>query len=179
MNEKETVLEQENQEVQETEIQELSGDAQKVEEMQKLIEQMAAKGDELLLDLKRERADFENYRRRNQLAVSEAFANGRGETVEALLPVMDNFERAIENADENDGFAKGIVMVYRQLKGIFEGMGLSEIEAQGKEFDPNLHNAAMQEEAEGVEPNVVLDVFNKGYMMGEKVLRHAVVKVSS
>lgn len=157
---------------------EIERETQRIEELEESIAEVTKKGEELLADLQRERADFENYRRRSQSGISEAYINAKADVMVKLLPVVDNFDRAIDNADEEDPFVKGVLMVYRQLKDIMSGLGVEEIDALNKEFDPNIHDAAMQEEVEGVESGMICDVFSKGYMMGDKILRHPTVKVS-
>lgn len=131
--------------------------------------------------LQRERADFENYRKRNQSAVADAMQAGMADTITAILPVLDNFERALHAVppeEQERPIVKGIQMVYKQILDILAGMGLLEIPAEGESFDPNLHHAVMQESAgEGEEEGDVKEVFNKGYMLNGRVLRYSVVKV--
>jgi len=153
-------------------------ETQRIDELEKLVAEMTEKGDELLANLQRERADFENYRRRSQSGISEAYANAKADVVIKLLPVLDNFDRALNNTDEEDPFVKGVTMVYRQLKDILAALGVNEIEALNKEFDPNIHDAAMQEEVPGAEPGIICDVFSRGYIMGDRILRHPTVKVA-
>lgn len=131
--------------------------------------------------LQRERADFENFRRRNQTGVADARQAGQAEAITAILPVIDNFERAFDALAEDERekpFAKGINLVYRQFLEILQKQGLEEIAAEGECFDPNLHHAIMQESAEeGEEEGNVKEVLKKGYTFKGKVLRHCMVKV--
>lgn len=151
----------------------------KMEEKLKTLEECNA---DYIKALQRERADFENFKKRNQAAVSESYASGMADTIAAVLPVLDNFERALGAVSEEEQehpFTKGIFMVYKQLKDILKGFGLTEIEAYGEPFDPNFHHAVMQECAtEGEKEGCVSEVFGKGYLLNGKVLRHTMVKVT-
>ncbi len=146
-------------------------------------EKTAAERDEYLNALIRERADFENYKKRNAAAVSRAFADGQMETALLILPVLDNLERALQvevNEESAKAIKTGVEMVEKQLREVLEKLGVEEIEALGKEFDPNLHNAVMQEEAEeGQESGIVKEVLMKGYKTKDRVLRHSMVKVTN
>ncbi len=125
-------------------------------------------------------SDFNNYKKRNLTAAAVANRDGQAEVIMKILPVLDNFERALEQMDEqcDDGFVKGMFMVYRQLSCIAEAFGVKEIEAKCAPFDPNLHQAISLEEVEGQEAGIVVNVLQKGYMMDDKVLRHSIVTVS-
>lgn len=137
-----------------------------------------AEREEYLNALIRERADFENYKKRNSAAVSRAYADGKGDAAEELLPILDNLERAIAAAEGESPLKTGVEMVLRQAIDIFHNMGIEEIAAEGAEFDPNLHNAVMQVDAEeGEESGIVKEVLMKGYRTKDKVLRHSMVKV--
>ena len=124
-------------------------------------------------------ADFDNFKKRTSKEVTSTYTNAVTDTVEKLLPVMDNFERAMLSADENDEFAKGITMIYKQLKEVFDTIGVKEIEALGKTFDPNLHNAVMHVDDEEKGEGEIVEEFMKGYMLKDKVIRHSVVKVAN
>lgn len=156
-----------------------TGEISKIEEKLKALEECKA---DYLKALQRERADFENFRKRNQAAVSESYASGMADAIAAILPVIDNFERAlgtVSDEEQEHSFAKGIFMVYKQFKDILKGFGLTEIEAHGEPFDPNFHHAVMQEcAAEGEKEGFVSEVFGKGYLLNGKVLRHSMVKVT-
>lgn len=126
----------------------------------------------------RVQADFDNYRRRNTDAVSKARVDGSADAYLEMLPVLDNLERAIASiVDEGD--KKGVEMITRQMKEVLKSAGVEEIEADGADFNPELHNAVMSEEVEGVESGKVLLVLQKGYTYRGKVLRHTMVKVSN
>ena len=134
--------------------------------------------DDTIRLLQRNQADFENYRRRNNSVRAESYENGKRDAVSELLPSLDDFDRIILNADKADeAWVEGVKLVYRKFTDELKKLGLTEIEAEGK-FDPNLHNAVLSEAAEGVESETILAVLQKGYKMGDKILRHSMVKVS-
>ncbi len=145
------------------------------------LSQLQSERDEYLETLRRVQAEFENYRKRvikEQTALVDRATEG---LVEQLLPVLDSFELALKNFDaagsENtESVRKGVELVYAELLGVLEKAGLSRVEAEGKPFDPNVHEAVMQEEGDG-EP-VVTDVLRTGYTLKGRVLRPAMVKVS-
>lgn len=126
-------------------------------------------------------ADFENFKKRTQKEMTGSFTNGVSMVVEQLLPVMDNFDRAILAIDDSDdsNLAQGVNMIYKQLSEVFEKIGVKPIEALGKQFDPNLHNAVMHVDDENYGENEVIEEFMKGYMINDKVIRHSMVKVAN
>lgn len=138
-----------------------------------------SKQEEYLNMAQRVQADFDNFRRRNQNVRKESFDDGTRAFATTLLPVIDNFERAISAAaDSSDAALKeGVQMVHRQLCDAFEKRGITTIDRKGETFDPNLENAVMQGSADDGEPGTVCEVFQKGYQMEGVVLRHAMVKV--
>ena len=138
-----------------------------------------AKQEEYLNMAQRVQADFDNFRRRNQNVRKEAFDEGAYAFAATLLPVIDNMERAIAAArnSADESLLSGVEMVYRQLCEAFEKRGITAIDRKGEKFDPNLENAVMQGAPEDGEPGTVCEVFQKGYQMEGKVLRHAMVKV--
>ncbi len=130
----------------------------------------------------RAQADFDNYRRRTVKEKEEMNKYASLRLIEALLPVVDNFERAIEagkNQTDQDALMEGIHMVFRQLMQVLEQEEVKVIEAVGKPFDPNYHQAVMQVESEKHESGVVVEEFQKGYIMKDRVIRPSMVKVSS
>jgi molecular chaperone GrpE len=134
--------------------------------------------DEYLNLAQRVQADFDNYRRRNQNAREDAYNDGVRDTLVKFLPVLDNLDRAASAPCGEEALREGVQLVVRQLNTVLCSAGVQEICAEGQVFDPNLHNAVMQECAEGVESGMVTAVMQKGYMMGCKVLRHSMVKVA-
>ena len=125
-------------------------------------------------------AEFDNFRKRTLREKTEMHERGAKEILEKLLPVVDNFERAIDHISDGEkdlGITQGVEMIYKQLMGTLSEMGVEEIEALDSEFDPNLHNAVQHEENEDYGENLVQDVYQKGYMYKDAVLRHSMVKV--
>ncbi|MBQ3201204.1 MAG: nucleotide exchange factor GrpE [Clostridia bacterium] len=123
-------------------------------------------------------ADFDNYRKRNASLRLESLDEGAREIIKDILPVLDNFDRAMENtANVDPGYVEGIRLVHKQLLGILEKNGLEEIPADGM-FDADLHNAVMQEEAEDKESGMITAVFQKGYKVKNRIIRHSMVKVA-
>ncbi|SFS82448.1 nucleotide exchange factor GrpE [Marininema halotolerans] len=152
------------------------------ETLQKELEKWKRHAEENEEQLLRSRADYENFRRRARKDQEDAVKYGATSLVESLLPVLDNLERALavdEPEGENDVFRQGIDMVYRQLLQSLTEKGLSVIETEGKEFNPHEHTAVMQEEAEGIEAGMIIEELQKGYRFKERILRPAMVKVSS
>ena len=129
--------------------------------------------------LKRSMAEFDNYRKRTEKEKSSMYIIGAKDIVEKMLPIVDNFERGLAQAPEDDPFAEGMKMIYKQMMTAFDEMGVKPIEAVGKEFDPNLHNAVMHVEDESVGENIVVEEFQKGYTYKDFVVRHSMVKVAN
>ena len=139
------------------------------------------KVDELNDRVLRQMAEFENFRKRTDKEKAQMFDQGQANVLEKLLPVIDNFERGLAAVpeDEKDGaFADGMNKIYKQLMKQMEDLGVTPIEAVGKEFDPNLHNAVMQVESADYESGFVAQELQKGYMFHDTVLRHSMVAVS-
>lgn len=124
-----------------------------------------------------ERADFENYKKRNADVASSAYQRGVADAVTQLLPVLDNFERALSSGSEDKAFFDGMVMIQRQFNDALSSIGVVEIETEGK-FDPKVHNAVMQAEEDGFESGAIIEVLQKGYKLKDTILRHANVKVN-
>lgn len=135
--------------------------------------------EELTDRLKRSMAEFDNYRKRTEKEKSSMYIIGAKDIVEKMLPIVDNFERGLAQAPEDDPFADGMKMIYKQMMTAFEEMGVKTIETVGKEFDPNLHNAVMHVEDESVGENIIVEEFQKGYTYKDFVVRHSMVKVAN
>ncbi len=148
-----------------------------VKALQAELEKAKAQSDEYLDLAQRKQAEFANYRRRTEGIRAEAFDDGRREAISQLLPIVDNLERALAAAGEEDALKSGVEMVLRQTRDALTKMGVEEIDPQGQPFDAELMNAVMQGTAEEGEPGTVCMVFQKGYKLGERVIRHAMVKV--
>lgn len=123
-------------------------------------------------------ADFENYKKREEASKSDFKKFAQSSLIEKLLPVIDNLDRALEKADEDDAFVEGVIMTRKELMKILENEGLEEIESDGCEFDHNIHQAVLAEENDEVEENHIIETFQKGYKLNGRVLRPAMVKVS-
>ena len=135
--------------------------------------------DDLTDRLKRSMAEFDNFRKRTEKEKSSMYIIGAKEIIEKILPVVDNFERGLAQAPENDPFAEGMEKIYKQLTSTLEGLGVEPIEAVGKEFNPDVHNAVMHVEDESVEDNMVVEELQKGYTYKGFVVRHSMVKVAN
>lgn len=149
----------------------------------KLQEQLDAKQKEL--DARKDQylrlaAEYDNFRKRSQREREAAFNDSRAAVLADLLPVIDNFERAAQNKEAGyEDFRKGIDMTFQQFMEILKKLGVEPFGAQGDPFDPNIHNAVMHVEDEALGESIVADVFSKGYRLGDRVLRHAMVKVAN
>lgn len=143
------------------------------------LEEARAKAAEYLALAQRVQADFENFRRRNESVRADAYAEGRKDTASLMLPVLDNLERALDAAagSTDEALKSGVEMVLKQMLDAYGKLDVKPIDRTGEKFDPNLENAILQGTAEDGEPGTVCQVLQKGYMIGEKVLRHAMVKV--
>ena len=129
--------------------------------------------------LKRNMAEFDNFRKRTEKEKSSMYVIGAKDIIEKILPVVDNFERGLAQAPEGDSFADGMKMIYKQLITTLDELGVKPIEAVGKEFDPNFHNAVMHVEDEEAGENIVVEEFQKGYTYKDFVVRHSMVKVAN
>ena len=128
----------------------------------------------------RKAAEFDNFRRRTNAEKAGMYSNGVRETVEKLLPVIDNFERAVEMSDDKESsLYKGVEMILKQFLEITASLGVEEIPALGEPFDPNVHSAVMHIEDESCDENVIVEVFQKGYKLGDRVIRPSMVKVAN
>lgn len=148
----------------------------KVQELEERIKELEEK------DL-RNKAEFANYKKRREEEVSRMLKFANEDLLKELLPILDNIERAVNMDDDNldddvSKFLEGFKMIYCNIIQIFKNHGVTEIETNGKDFDPNIHQAMMTEVKEGVEPGKVIEVLQKGYLLKDKVLRPAMVKVS-
>ncbi len=125
----------------------------------------------------RVQADFENYRRRTKATRAEAYEDGARDFIKQLLPVVDNLERAIAQESADESLMTGVKLVYKQFTEALEKRGVQVIDRPGEKFDPNLENAVLQGATDEGEPGTVCAVLQKGYKMGDQVIRHAMVKV--
>ena len=124
-------------------------------------------------------ADYDNFRKRSLKEKEQSYGNGKADAVEKLLPVYDNLERALNQPTEDMAYKKGVEMTMTQLVSIFNSLGVEIYGEAGETFDPNLHNAVMHTEEEGAAENTITQVFQKGFKLGEKIVRFAMVQVAN
>ena len=124
-------------------------------------------------------AEYDNYRKRTIKEKESIYPEAKAVVVEKFLPIMDNFQRAIDSAENKDAFYEGVVMLKKQMDEVFTTLGVEEIKAVGEEFNPELHNAVMHVEDEEAGENVIVEEFQKGYKIGDRVVRHSMVKVAN
>ena len=147
--------------------------------LEKQLEEANAKTAEYLALAQRVQADFENYRKRNETIRADAYADGRKDVAAVMLPVLDNLERAVDAASEcqDEALRNGVELVLKQMNEVYQKLEVTPIDRLGEKFDPNLENAVLQGTEEEGEPGTVCQVLQKGYKMGDRILRHAMVKV--
>ena len=162
--------------------QESEEDSKKKKRKEKKKDKKDAQIEELTDRVKRQMAEFDNFRKRTEKEKSQMFETGAKSIIEKILPVVDNFERglaAIPEEEKGSAFAEGMEKIYKQLMTTLEEIGVTVIEAAGAEFDPNLHNAVMHVEDEELGENIVAEEFQKGYKYHDSVVRHSMVKVAN
>ena len=138
--------------------------------------------EELTDRVKRQMAEFDNFRKRTEKEKSQMYEIGAKDIIEKILPVVDNFERgiaAVPEEEKSNPFAEGMEKIYKQLMTTLEEIGVKPIEAVGQEFDPDFHNAVMHVEDEEVGENIITEEFQKGYLYRDSVVRHSMVKVAN
>ena len=138
--------------------------------------------EELTDRVKRQMAEFDNFRKRTEKEKASMYEIGAREIIEKILPVVDNFERglaAVPEEEKDSPFADGMTKIYKQMMTVFEEMGVKAIDAVGEEFNPDYHNAVMHVEDEEAGENVVVEEFQKGYKYHDSVVRHSMVKVAN
>lgn len=150
-----------------------------IETLSAQLSEAQAKAAEYLDGWQRSQADFANFKRRTEQEKSVFFQTAKGDVYKRVLPVLDDLERAMANRPENNAWADGIELVIRKFQNILESEGIKRIEAEGQPFDPNLHEAISQEPSDSVESGHVIAVVQQGYIMGDRVIRHAMVRVAA
>ncbi|MBW4827324.1 MAG: nucleotide exchange factor GrpE [Clostridiaceae bacterium] len=154
-------------------------ETEKESSIEKELENKAKEIEDLNEMYLRLQADFVNYKKRVEKEKESIYSYASEEIINSLLPIVDNFERALSSStNKEDSFYEGMDMIYKQLLEVLEKNGLEEIEALHCEFDPNYHHAVFQEESEEHEEGIVLEVFQKGYKLNDKVIRPSMVKVA-
>jgi molecular chaperone GrpE len=150
----------------------------KIDEMKKQLTEAQAQADEYKDGWQRSVADFQNYRKRVEAERTEMYQSATGNIIKRYLPVLDDMERALQARPEGLAWADGIELIYRKLQSILESEGIKRIEAEGQMFDPNFHEAIGEEHADGAKSGQVIAVVRNGYMLGDKVIRPAMVRVA-
>lgn len=161
------------EEIEEMTAEETKAELTKEEELQKALDE---KNDQFL----RICAEYDNFRKRSQKEKQDIYTSSRADVFKDLLPVLDNFDRAAQNKGAGlEDYSKGIDLIFQQFADILKKNGVEVFGAPGDEFDPNIHNAVMIVEDDSFGENTVAEVFSKGYKLGDKVIREAVVKVAN
>ena len=173
----ETVNETEKEQQTEEQTETVTMTQEELETVKKHIEELQKKLDDTIALLQRNQADFDNYRKRNASVRADSYDEGKRDCIKALLPVLDDFDRVAESDPNADGWADGVKLVHKKFAEILQKEGLCEIPSDGA-FDPELHNAVMTEAVEGMESGNIVQTFQKGYKVKEKIIRHSMVKVS-
>ena len=150
---------------------------EELETVKKHIDELQKKLDDTIALLQRNQADFDNFRKRNATVRADSYDEGKRDCIKAMLPVLDDFDRVAESDEKADGWADGVKLVHKKLADILKKEGLEEIPSDGA-FDPELHNAVMTEAVEGMESGNIVQTFQKGYKVKDKIIRHSMVKVS-
>lgn len=153
------------------EISEYNDTASKIDEIESALEETKDKYLRLM-------AEYDNYRKRTAKEKTETYNNAVSDSITEILPVIDTFEMALKTECSDESFKTGVEKIYNMFRKSLEKLGVTEIEALGKEFDPNLHNAIKQVEETDYAENYVCEVFQKGYRLGKKVIRHSMVAVA-
>ena len=146
-----------------------------MEQMEALAKTLADANDKYL----RLAAEYDNYRKRTAREKEHVYGDARADTVKPFLAVLDNLERGVQQFEEGDPHRQGMELICKQFMEVLTGLGVTEIPALGQPFDPEKHNAVMHAEDESAGENTVVEVFQKGFMIGDKVLRFAMVKVAN
>ncbi len=149
-----------------------------IEAMQKQLEEAQAKAAENLNGWQRSQAEFINYKNRVQRDRDMDYASMKGDIIKKVLPVLDDLERSLAHRPEGDSWANGMELIARKFQNILEAEGVKRIEAIGQPFDPNFHEAISSEQSDDIESGHVIDVVQNGYMLGERVIRPAMVRVA-
>lgn len=177
---KETEQEETKEEVEEKETSEEQPKEEKKSKSKKKKDKKDEQIEELQDQVKRQMAEFDNFRKRTEKEKTQMFEVGAKSIIEKILPVVDNFERGLASIPEEEqgsAFADGMNMIYKQLLNELEQAGVAVIEAVGKEFDPEYHNAVMQVENDELEPGTIAQELQKGYTYRDSVVRHSMVAV--
>ncbi len=174
-----------NEEIEETideTIEESKEEVNELEQLKLKLEKAESSSKDYLDKLQRSMAEFDNFRKRTNVEKASMYENGARDTIEKLLPILDNFERAILSTpeeDKNSAMFKGIDMIFNQMVETFKNMGVEEVSGVGETFDPNIHNAVLHIDDDSFGENVVVEVMQKGYKYKDKIIRPSMVKVAN
>lgn len=158
---------------------EVTEEKTELESLREELETLQKAKDELYDKYLRTLAEYDNFRKRSQREKDAIYGDATVDAVKKLLPVLDNFERALNYECKDKEFKKGIALIQNTLVEVFDNLGVKEIPAMDAQFDPNLHEAVMHIDNPAYEENIVTDVYRKGYMLGDKVIRHTMVVVAN
>lgn len=176
---KEEIRKEINEEIlEESDIQEIDKDGY-INKLNADLEEQRKKSDEYFEHLKRNMAEFDNFKKRMTKEKDNLYVSVTSDIVEDLLPILDNFEQAIGTECADTNFKDGIIMIYNQIKESLTKQGLELIPDMGTTFDPNFHQAVMHEENDQYGEKEIIEVFRKGYRLGDKIIRHSMVKVAN
>ena len=151
----------------------------KLEDLKLLLKQEKEKSDEYYEHLKRNMAEFDNFKKRISKEKDMMYTNITANIISEILPIIDNFDKALNSDTTDESYKNGVSMIYSQLIDTLQKLGAEEIDALNKTFDPNFHEAVMHVEDENFGEKEVIEVFRKGYKIGDKIIRHAMVKVAN
>lgn len=157
-------------------------DSEEIDLLKGKLDEKSKQCEEYFNMLQRTAAEFDNYKKRTAKEKESIYSDAASDVVAAFLPVVDNIERAVQasaNEADSKSLREGIDLVYRQFKDVMKKLGVEEIKSVGENFDPNLHNAVMHVEDEEYGDNVIVEEFQKGYTIKDKVIRHSMVKVAN
>lgn len=163
-------------------IEESKEEVNELEQLKLKLEKAESSSKDYLDKLQRSMAEFDNFRKRTNLEKASMYENGARDTIEKLLPILDNFERAILSTpeeDKNSAMFKGIDMIFNQMVETFKNMGVEEVSGVGETFDHNIHNAVLHIDDDSFGENVVVEVMQKGYKYKDKIIRPSMVKVAN
>jgi molecular chaperone GrpE len=155
---------------------------EEIMELQSTLEESQAKAAEYLDGWQRARAEFSNYKKRIEREREHTYKDAAGGVIKSFLPVVDDLERALKNRPEDDNgaaWSAGIELVYRKMLTILENEGITQMKAEGEFFDPNLHEAVVKTESDNHESDQIIEVLEQGYLLGERVLRPAKVRIAA
>ncbi|MBQ7874802.1 MAG: nucleotide exchange factor GrpE, partial [Oscillospiraceae bacterium] len=156
-----------------------TAETSELEALKAELETIKAEKDELYDKYLRTLAEYDNFRKRSQREKDAIYGDATADAVKKLLPVLDNFERALNYECKDEEFKKGISLIQNTLIEVFDSLGVKEIPAMDAQFDPNLHEAVMHLDNPAYGENIVTDVYRKGYTLGDKVIRHSMVVVAN